>query len=131
MADQVPPKKGMLIDAGVPEMEGRDGYYATYLSMKLHLATWLSSPDGGSITDQRVFLFTELLISHITDGEERERLRKLLKEKEIEFLEGQKDPSNEDRSLAKREACFFVQGQVTSWFDKFVGVTSKNVIELV
>lgn len=121
-----------LVDAGVPELEGKEGYYATYLSIKLQLARWLASEAGYANTDPRISLYTALLISHITDGEERERLRKKLVEEEERMLNGNKGmPSSEERAIARRDACFIIMGDISSWYDKFVGVTSKNVIELV
>jgi len=124
-----------LIDAGVPELEGREGYFATYLSMKLHLARWLGTETGPGSTDPRVFLFTQLMVSHITDPEERARLDAKIWTEQARLMKvlapNDKVASNEVKTIALRDACFVVQGDISTWYDKFVGVTSRNVIELV
>jgi len=125
-------EKRYLIDAGIPALEGKEGYYATYLSIKLQLARWLGGETGYATTDPRIYLYTELLISHITDEAERTRLRAKIEAEETRLLKDTKgEASSEERALARREACFIVQGDISTWYDKFVGVTSKNVIEMV
>jgi hypothetical protein len=108
-------------DLGIPQYEGKDGYYANYLRARDAFGTLLLQSE--SPTDLRVMNFVDYIISGITDETYREELWK-------EIDEGLKKITGKDNlEVARLQRKFLIRtlGKVSTWYDRFVGVTVKNV----
>ncbi|MDD4466803.1 MAG: hypothetical protein PHN91_03330, partial [Patescibacteria group bacterium] len=77
------------------------------------------------VRDPRIPIFTDLLISAVTDAGVRDRLRAKKKEYYEAALEEYKNPSPADKATAMINACTRVAGDVRSWYDNALGVTAQ------
>lgn len=77
-----------------------------------------------NIRDPRIPIFTDLMISAVTDEATRDNLRAAKREYYLENLEEYKKPSNDDEATAMVNACTRVLGDVRSWYDNMLGVTT-------
>lgn len=131
-----PQKTPTVIESGAPMMEGRDGYFLNYLRAREQVGIYITQAQRFDHTDPRIEVMARFLISGITDKAERDKLLTSLetefKAQLQKFKEEQKhDADNQDRAKLRNNACLLVLGEVSTWYDNFVGITMKNAWEMV
>ncbi len=77
------------------------------------------------VRDLRISPYMDQWISGVTDAETREGIRAKKKEYYREALGEYKDPSPVDRATAMLDACTRVAGDLWSWIDRVVGMTTE------
>lgn len=112
------------IDLGAPLRGGKDGYLQSYFMARQIFAQMLATT--GTIKDPRISIYTDFLISMITDREDREQIYAQKSQYFKENLNGLADPSEDEKAQATAEACMKVLGDVTSWFDEFLAITHRQ-----
>lgn len=111
------------VGLGVPPMSAKDEY------LHSHFITWNALEQiiiqMTDVRDPRIPIFTDLLISAVTDAEARDWLREMKSEYYEVALEEYKNPSPADKATAMINACTRVAGDVRSWYDNALGVTTQ------
>lgn len=111
------------IGLGVPPMTAKDEY------LHSHFTSWAALEQiiiqMTDVRDPRIPIFTDLLISAVTDEKVRDELRQRKEEYFEAALEEYKNPSPADRATAMVSACTRVAGDVRSWYDNALGVTTQ------
>ena len=130
MAEE-PAKENIFVDAGTPILEGRDGYYQAYLIHRTQIGKLIGEENG--VADSRLYFLTRLVISGITDKAERDKLLDQLSENITERINEAGGPAiaAANKRVCQNEACLDILGEISTWYDKFVGITSKNLIDIV
>ncbi|HOB44227.1 MAG TPA: hypothetical protein PKV78_13600 [Methanoculleus thermophilus] len=114
------------LDLGIPTRGSKEGYLGLYFISRQQLGNIIGNLQG--VTDQRLEIFTRFMISSITDRETREELLEKLNE-ELEKARDLRDV--EERGRAAMVAYMDVIGDVTEWYDEFLGITHRLVIGTV
>jgi len=118
------------INLGIPMRGTKDGYLQNYFQTRQTFAQMLVNVDN--VRDPRITLYTDFLISGITDAKDRELLY-LMKadyyKKQINELDDD-DPSEEQKGVALATACMRVLGDVSSWFDEFLAITHTQTFDV-
>lgn len=108
---------------GTPPMSAKDEY------LHSHFISWSALEQCiiqmTDVRDPRIPIFTDLLISAVTDADVRDELRAKKKEYYKMALEDYKNPSPADMATAMINACTRVAGDVRSWYDNALGVTAQ------
>ena len=126
--------KGLEYGTNVPLLEGREGYYQVYLILRSQIGKMLTSDI--SIQSNRLAVgmerITRYAISGICDITEQKRLFTLLdSEKEVwdkKIPEADRSADAIDKAHVK--ACMAVLAEVSAFYDRFVGVSTMNVLGL-
>lgn len=110
------------VSLGTPPMAAKDEY------LHSHFISWNALEQiiiqMTNIRDPRIPIFTDLMISAVTDEGMREEFRVRKKQYYEEGLKDYKKPSNDDEAMAMVNACTRVLGDVRSWYDNMLGVTT-------
>ncbi len=105
-----------------PERGAKDGYLQTYFNMKSQMGKIIMDSNG--IGDHRIRLFVLNEISSITDDTTREKLINILNEKIKSIKDQNLDAAVENQMIA--DFCVGeMQGQVTAFYDEFLGITHR------
>jgi hypothetical protein len=117
--------QGAGIQLDVPLRGTNEGYLQTMLYHSVRLGNVVQ--DLREITDPRPYLMILLYISMVTDDVKRkelnESLRKLIEERAS-------DPEMDSKVRAERrlECCFIILGEIWSWVDQSLALSTKNVV---
>ncbi len=113
------------IDLGAPLRGGKDGYLQHFFITRQNFSQLLTSIP--SIRDPRISLFTDFMISSVTDEDTREELYGKKQQYYDELIEALDDhPTEDEKALCLAQACMKVLGDITSWFDDFLAITHSQ-----
>ena len=118
------------ISLGIPMRGTKDGYLQSYFQTRQTFAQMLANVDN--VRDPRITLYTDFLISGITDSEDRILLYEMKTDyynEQIKLLDDD-DPSEEQKGIALAAACMRVLGDVSSWFDEFLAITHTQTFDV-
>lgn len=118
---------GCGIELDIPLRGTNEGYLQTMLYHSVRLGTVIQ--DLKDITDPRPYLITLLIISMITDDVKRKEMNEKLRE----LIEAANtDPMLDQKSRAERrlECCFLIFGEVWSWLDQSLALSTRNIVGL-
>jgi len=114
------------LDLGIPTRGAKEGYLGLYFASRQQLGVVIGNLQG--VSDRRLEVFTRFMISGVTDREVRDKMRTRLNELLKEAGDRQ---DAEDRARAAIAAYMEVLGEVTEWYDDFLGITHRLVIGTV
>jgi hypothetical protein len=104
-----------------PQRGSKDGYLQLFFLARQQLGRIIEQTSG--LTDQRILMYTKHMISSITDDELREKAWDDLYEnmKRIEEEGG----TPEQKSAKIFDYCMELQGDITAFYDQFLGITHR------
>jgi hypothetical protein len=107
------------INLGISKRGSKDGYLMLFFQSRSDLGNIIQQ--WTDWTDPRIMIYTKFLITSITDDEIRGNIMKKLNTrlKEIDDLK----VSNDKSSKEIIEACIDVLGDVTAFYDEFLGIS--------
>jgi len=111
-----------MIELDRPTRGAKDGYLQLFFISRQQLGRIISDPDG-AVTDQRIITYTKFLISSITDDDIRDQVKEMYAEK-IQAIKAEK-LDNETRHEKMVDATMDVLGDVTAFYDEFLGITHR------
>lgn len=108
-------------DLGVPQKGAKEGYLQTFFNNRMQIAHTIMQMQG--VTDFRIEVMTMFVISGITDAKKRKAITDEL-ENDLEAIKsGGGDMDERGRRILMR--CMKAMGDVSSWFDEFMGITHR------
>jgi hypothetical protein len=111
------------VGLGTPPMMAKDEYlHSHFISWNALEQIIIQMTD---VRDPRIPIFTDLLISAVTQEEVRDELRVKKVAYYEKALEEYKNPTPADKATAMVAACTRVAGDVRSWYDTALGVTTQ------
>lgn len=112
------------ISLGIPKKGAKDGYLMLFFSARNELGNIING--WKDWTDPRIIIYTKFLITGITDDEIRAKVMLKLNDKLKEIEE--KKLSNDKASKENIDACVEVLGDITAFYDEYLGIShSINV----
>lgn len=117
------------IDLGAPWRGAKEGYLQNYFITRQNFGTMLLSIT--SYADPRIPLMTDFLISAITDDTTRKAASELRRERYNEYIHEMEDPSEEEKAQCLAKACMDTLGDITAWYDEFLGITNKQTFDVI
>jgi hypothetical protein len=117
------------INLNAPWRGAKDGYLQHYFITRENMSRILMNVT--SYCDPRIPLMTEFFISGITDDKCRELLFSRKESKYQEYLEEISDPGSDDLAYAMSKACLRVLGDITAWYDEFLGITNTQTFDVI
>lgn len=115
-----------VIDLGAPLRGSKDGYLQHFFISRQIFAQILA--EVTSTRDPKISLYTDYMISSVTDEDDRKELylkKAAYYQENLDALDSD-DPTEEEKATALAEACMKVQGDITSWFDSFLAITHSQ-----
>ena len=117
-----------IITLDKPQRGAKDGYLQLFFVSRQQMGRIISDEYGGA-TDYRLVTYTKYMISSITDDTIRETVRKKYNDKLHEIKQTSSD--NQDRFDKTVEASMEIMGDVTAFFDEFMGITHRLKVGVV
>lgn len=117
------------IDLGAPWRGAKEGYLQNYFITRQNFGSMLLSIS--SYADPRIPLMTDFLISAITDDTTRIAASELKRERYRDYINEMDDPSEEDKAQCLARACMDTLGDITAWYDEFLGITNKQTFDVI
>jgi hypothetical protein len=111
-----------IITLDKPQRGAKDGYLQLFFVSRQQMGRIISDESGGA-TDFRIVTYTKYLISSITDDTIRETVRKKYNDKLGEIKV--KNLDNQQRFDETVEASMEILGDVTAFYDEFLGITHR------
>jgi hypothetical protein len=120
---------------GIPELDGKEGYVASFYQRFKEIGTVLSTPEFYR-EPIRVNLLCELTISEISGEEQRRKVREKAVEIYNELCRQKKEETTKELTESERAECALrasirTLGYVTDYVDKMVGLAEENKIGFV
>ena len=104
---------------GTPKRGAKEGYLMLFFSARASLGNIIAQMEDA--TDPRFLMFTKFLISSITDDDIRDVIWKKLEKKLQEIDAGA--GTNEDKAKKRNDFCMEILGDVTAFYDEFMGIS--------
>lgn len=117
-----------VVSLDKPQRGSKDGYLQLFFISRQQLGRIISDTEF-SRTDYRLVIYTKYLISSITDDDIRDQVMKKYQNMITEAKQNHKD--NESRYDALVDATMEVLGDITAFYDEFMGVTHRLKVGLV
>jgi hypothetical protein len=111
-----------IITLDKPQRGAKDGYLQLFFVSRQQMGRIISDESGGAI-DFRIVTYTKYLISSITDDTIRETVRKKYNDKLGEIKV--KNLDNQQRFDETVEVSMEILGDVTAFYDEFLGITHR------
>lgn len=111
-----------IITLDKPQRGAKDGYLQLFFVSRQQMGRIISDESGGA-TDFRIVTYTKYLISSITDDTIRETVRKKYNDKLGEIKV--KNLDNQQRFDETVEVSMEILGDVTAFYDEFLGITHR------
>jgi hypothetical protein len=104
---------------GTPKRGAKEGYLMLFFSSRASLGNIIAQMEDA--TDPRLLMFTKFLISSITDDDIRDDVWKKLDANIKEIDRG--DGTNEEKAKKRNDVCMEILGDVTAFYDEFMGIS--------
>jgi hypothetical protein len=107
------------ITLGIPKRGAKEGYLMLFFSARAALGNIIAQMEDP--TDPRFLMFTKFLISSITDDDIRDDVMKKLQTelKKVDTSGG----TNEEKAHKRNDVCMEILGDVTAFYDEYLGVS--------
>jgi len=108
-------------EMNTPQRGSKEGYLQLFFISRQQFGRIIEN--STSFTDERVIMYTRFMISSITDDDLRAEAEDNLDKdlEEIDKMEG----SNEAKSKLRFKVCMYMLGDITAFYDQFLGVTHR------
>lgn len=107
------------LNIGTPQRGAKEGYLMLFFSARAALGNIIAQMEDP--TDPRLLTFTKFLITSITDDDIRDEILEMLntKLKEIDAS----SLTNEEKAQKRNDTCMETLGDVTAFYDEFLGIS--------
>jgi hypothetical protein len=112
-----------VITLDKPQRGAKDGYLQLFFVSRQQMGRIISDAEGG-VTDNRIVTYTKYLISSITDDTIRKTVMTVYKER-LDAIKKQKDLGNEAKFEQIMDVSMEILGDVTAFYDEFLGITHR------
>ena len=117
-----------IITLDKPQRGAKDGYLQLFFVSRQQMGRIISDENTG-VTDHRIVTYTKYLISSITDDEIRFTIMKKYKDGLLEIKH--KPENNEVKFGEVVDLSMEVLGDVTAFYDEFLGITHRLKLGVV
>jgi hypothetical protein len=117
-----------IITLDKPQRGAKDGYLQLFFVSRQQMGRIISDENAG-VTDPRLVTYTKYLISSITDDKIRYNVMKKYKDL-LEEIKGE-GIGNEEKFDKIVDVSMEVLGDVTAFYDEFLGITHRLKIGVV
>lgn len=116
-----------VITLDKPQRGAKDGYLQLFFINRKQFLEFLINENGDD--GERVITLTRYMISAVTDDQIRDNLKQKLDKEIAEIQKRSMDNAAKHRELIK--VAMDIQGDITAFFDEFLGVTHRLRVGMV